>query len=117
MTRILICGDRDWKDRAAIHRELSKFTAPVTVIHGGAQGADTIAGTVAKSLSFEVLIFPADWDRDGLAAGPKRNMRMLDEGKPDLVLAFHSNLKESKGTKDSVAKARARGIEVRIFPS
>jgi hypothetical protein len=29
------------------------------------------------------------WDELGKKAGPLRNQRMLDEGKPDLVVAFH----------------------------
>jgi hypothetical protein len=29
-----------------------------------------------------------EWDELGKKAGPLRNQRMLDEGKPDLVVAF-----------------------------
>jgi hypothetical protein len=39
---------------------------------------------------------------------------MLDL-KPDIVLAFHENLSESKGTKDMIKKAEKKGYEVRIF--
>jgi len=38
---------------------------------------------------------------------------MLDE-KPDLVIAFHPNLAESKGTKDCVNEAKRRGIPVEV---
>jgi hypothetical protein len=34
---------------------------------------------------------------------------MLEDGQPDLVLAFHSSIEESKGTKDMVKRARAAG--------
>jgi hypothetical protein len=40
---------------------------------------------------------------------------MLDEGKPDLVLAFHENIDESKGTRDMVHRARGAGVKVVIF--
>jgi hypothetical protein len=30
----------------------------------------------------------AEWERLGRKAGPIRNQRMLEEGKPDLVVAF-----------------------------
>lgn len=59
--------------------------------------------------------FPADWKRYGKAAGPIRNQQMIDEGKPDLVLAFHENINESRGTKDMVARARGIGIKVIII--
>jgi hypothetical protein len=41
---------------------------------------------------------------------------MLDMS-PDLVLAFHNNIKESKGTKDCVSEAARRGILVEIIGS
>ena len=34
------------------------------------------------------------------------------ELKPDLVVAFHSDLERSKGTADMVRRARKEGIEV-----
>lgn len=52
--------------------------------------------------------FPPDWDKYGNAAGPIRNQQMLDEGKPDLVVAFPGG----RGTADMVNKARKAGIEV-----
>ena len=41
-------------------------------------------------------------------AGPRRNARMLAEGKPDLVVAFPGG----RGTADMVSKARAAKVEV-----
>jgi hypothetical protein len=54
-------------------------------------------------------VFPADWVRHGRAAGPVRNTRMLNDGEPDLVIAFPGG----HGTADMVKQARAAGIEVR----
>lgn len=39
---------------------------------------------------------------------------MLDEGTPDLVLAFHSDLGQSKGTLHMTKIATAKGVLVRI---
>lgn len=61
-----------------------------------------------SDLGFWVEDFPADWERNGRAAGPIRNRQMLD-GKPDLVIAFPGG----KGTADMVAEAKRRGIAVR----
>ncbi len=113
--RILICGDRKWRDMSVIERELKKFPADTVVIHGAAKGADTLGGFVADKLGFKVLAFPAKWNIYGRAAGPIRNQKMIDDGKPDLVLAFHENIDESKGTRDMVNRARSHGVKVEIF--
>ena len=63
-------------------------------------------------MGFRVESFPAKWDLYGRAAGPIRNQEMLDVGKPSLVVYFHSDLKDSKGTKDMVERATKSGIEV-----
>lgn len=112
--RILVSGDRNWTDKEAIRRELEK-RLPCVVIHGCARGADTLAGQVAFELGMEVVTFPAEWHLYGKAAGPRRNQTMLDLGKPDLVLAFHADLANSKGTKHMVEIARTAGVSVEVF--
>ena len=113
--RILVCGDRNWNNISSIKRELEKFSGDVVIIHGAARGADSIAENIAKSLGFKVEAYPAKWDELGRAAGPIRNMQMLEEGKPDLVLAFHPDLSKSKGTANMVSIARKRGVKVAWF--
>jgi hypothetical protein len=113
--RILVCGDRNWKRMDVIERELKKFPPGTVVIHGAAKGADTLGGFVADKLGFKVIAFPAKWNIYGKGAGPVRNQQMLDEGKPELVLAFHENLSESKGTRDMVKRASGAGIKVEVF--
>lgn len=103
--RVLVCGDRNWKDPVPIERELKQFGAGSVVIHGGARGADQIAGVVARRLGLLVEVCRADWHQYGRAAGPIRNQLILEQGKPDYVLAFHSNLAYSKGTADMVRRA------------
>lgn len=115
--RVLICGDRNWVSYPIIYqwiyRNLPANAPPSTVIHGGARGADRMAGEIANTFGHKVLVYPAKWDKYGKAAGHIRNQQMLDEGKPDLVVYFHNNLAESKGTGGMVSRARKAGIEVR----
>lgn len=113
--KILVCGDRHWKRMDIIERELKKFPPGTIVIHGAAKGADTLGGFVADKLGFKVIPFDAKWKIYGRAAGPIRNQQMIDEGKPELVLAFHENISESLGTKDMVNRARGVGIKVEVF--
>jgi peptidoglycan/xylan/chitin deacetylase (PgdA/CDA1 family) len=108
--RILFCGDRYWTDKKVILAVMRKLR-PSVVIEGEAKGADSLARESAKELGIEVFPFPADWSTYGRAAGPIRNKLMLDEGHPELVVAFHDNLPASKGTRDMVSRARIRGIK------
>jgi hypothetical protein len=131
--RILVCGDRNWTDRQLILDTLLRVEDIadkyiLTVIHGNAQGADKLAGEAAKLMcgyttpteqvernTPKVWVFQAKWNLYGKAAGPIRNQQMLTEGNPDLVLAFHDNLAESKGTKDMVNRAKRAGIPVEVI--
>lgn len=116
-TRILICGDRNWNDFVLIRETLERIGPKKIklVISGGATGADYIAETVARILGIKVLIFPANWNKYGRAAGPIRNRQMLKEGKPSWVIAFHDTIKDSKGTKGMLAIAKKAGIRTDLI--
>ena len=117
--RVLVCGDRDWGDRDTMVLVFSQlpWKKVDVIIHGDCRGADRLAGAVAEQYGKKVEKFPAEWKAHGRAAGPIRNQKMLDEGKPDLVLAFHPNLAKSKGTADMVRRARKAGVRVVVIGS
>lgn len=115
--RVLVCGSRHWLDKATIKQELETIKNISVVIHGACRGADILAAQVAKELNIPIEEFPADWKLYGLSAGPKRNQQMLDEGKPDYVLAFHENINSSKGTKDMISRAAKANINYKIISS
>ena len=109
--RVLVCGGRNYSDREQLFRVLDDLhgNAPLSVlIHGAAAGADTLAGNWAESRGVPMLPFPADWHRHGRAAGPIRNMQMLDDGIPDLVVAFPGG----RGTANMLKQARQAGVQV-----
>jgi hypothetical protein len=113
--RVLICGDRNWDDGlpiAWIVRALAHGPDESTVIEGEARGADSLAGRSAERQGVPVEKYPADWDAHGKAAGPIRNQQMLDDGRPDIVVAFHDDLDNSRGTGDMVRRATKAGIPV-----
>jgi hypothetical protein len=89
--RVLVCGGRDFHDIELVNvvlAELDKSIGITTIIHGKAKGADTLGGVWGEANQKEILVFPADWKKHGKRAGPIRNQQMLDEGHPDLVVAF-----------------------------
>ena len=84
-------------------------------VEGGAKGADSLARMVAGQLQIECREYPANWKLYGKAAGSKRNQQMLDSESPDLVIAFHPDVENSKGTKDIINRAKNRGITVIVY--
>ena len=107
--RVLVCGGRDYWDKATIRKELAEVK-PTVVLHGAASGADRLAGEVATEMKVPVEEYPARWNDYGRAAGIIRNQMMLTHGKPDLVLAFPGG----RGTADMVQRAQKAGVPVRI---
>lgn len=115
-----MCGDRNWTNAVAIIREVDTLIAEhgadnLVIIEGEARGADKIARRAAVARRVEVDRYPAEWEKFGRAAGPIRNRQMLVEGKPDLVIAFHENIDESKGTQNMIEQARKAGVPTRVI--
>lgn len=121
---MLVCGGRHYNNVNTLYNTLTNicvrkkwitkpdeygnFLPRVKLIQGGAKGADFWADQWAIINWVDSTTYHPDWDKDGKAAGFIRNQRMLDEGKPDLVVAFPGGV----GTADMVRRARKAGVEV-----
>lgn len=116
--RILVCGGREYDDWLTLSNFLYREFHPAgfydgnepdpILIQGGAKGADFLARVWAVKHGFSYEEYPANWKEYGPAAGIRRNQQMLDEGKPDLVVAFPGG----NGTADMVRRAKKAGVEV-----
>jgi hypothetical protein len=110
--RILVTGSRNWIDDGSVAqaiadvivRETGVTVFPgdydVTIVHGGASGADTLAGNLGHAFGCKVEIHPAQWRnhqpdcsetcrgwRTCRRAGYVRNAKMVKLG-ADICLAF-----------------------------
>lgn len=120
--RLIVCGSRDWNKQAPIWTYLDGLlarwdrTSEFLLAQGGANGADRIAREWfrARETDFEPFgnfkhhPFPANWEKHGRGAGPKRNREMFDTIKPNLVMAFKNNFDwtlSRGGTEDMVRYA------------
>jgi hypothetical protein len=116
--RLLVCGDRDWSDFKLLVEVLdgfgNQYLWDFVLVHGATRGADMMADDWAKARDIPVDAFPAHWDQYGNAAGPIRNKEMLASGL-DLVVAFHDDIRHSKGTRHMVQIARAAGVPVKLI--
>lgn len=131
--KILVCGSRTLAEEHRVVVEvvldgwyqywtktwskILKNDERFEVISGAAPGADTFGAVWARRLvrvpgaRVDLVEVPADWDRYGKAAGPKRNQVML-ELKPDLGLAFVDKLlAESRGTQDMVRRLAKANVQ------
>jgi hypothetical protein len=113
--RVLVCGGRNFNDYVTIYDEMDDIhedRGPIThVIVGGAPGADYWSEAWAYHRGIPFTVFKADWAKHGKAAGPIRNQQMIDQGKPDIVVAF----KGGRGTADMIRRAEAAGLLVLLF--
>lgn len=113
--RILVCGGVEWSNITLTEAVLDGYRQqmhdkdqPISIVQGGARGADFIAKAWAEKHDIPCETFNAEWKRYGRGAGPIRNSAML-ETSPDLVIAFPGG----RGTNDTVTKAAKLGIKVR----
>ena len=107
---LLVCGGRDYNDRDAVFDALdhvAKKRGVDVLIHGGAPGADSLAGQWAELRGVFCLAFIADWNKYGKKAGPIRNRLMLTMN-PNGVVAFPGGI----GTADMISQAKAQGVNV-----
>ena len=89
--KLCVCGGRNYRDKTEAWRILDEMhrRIPLTaIITGGARGADHLAELWALENQVPRMIFHADWDTYGSAAGPIRNEKMLTNARPDLLLCF-----------------------------
>lgn len=104
--KVLVCGGRHYTDKYFVFTELNKIK-PTHIIHGGATGADLLAGQYAERNNIPATVFPADWDTHGKKAGPIRNEQMA-QAEPNVVVAFPGGI----GTNSMISIARRYNIPV-----
>ena len=112
---VLVCGGRAFNDRELLFGVLDDLHRKMRlseIIHGGAAGAEALAGRWAREHGIYARVFKADWEKYGNNAGPIRNALMLENGRPALVVAFPEN----RGTADMVARARKAGVALMEVP-
>jgi len=97
-------GDRDYGYE-------NTLSHGATIITGGAKGADTIGHEWARANDFATLVFPAEWDKHGKAAGFIRNSVMASVS--NILVSFWDG--KSKGTKHMINTALSKGLEVHVY--
>lgn len=109
--RLLVCAGRHFHDARLVESELSRLHAHhalTVVVHGGHTTLGPAIEAWARANLVHAIRYPANWQHLGKRAEGVRNAFMLDDSRPDRVLA----LPGGRHTHDLVARAQARGIDV-----
>jgi len=128
--RILVTGPRDWDDESLVAGALlyrasrTPASERIVIIHGGADGFDTVANRVALHYEWEIERHSAVWYPDGRLdrlAGFKRNQEMVAAGADVCVAGVRPCFREAcrkpkphltHGTADCIQRALLAGITV-----
>lgn len=114
--RVVVAGSRNYNDydkaKEYIDLCISEIKNKYTLIFlsGGCRGADMLGERYAEENGFKVERYPAEWDRYGKEAGPKRNREMAEGA--DFVICFWDG--KSRGTKSMIKYATLNGKPIRI---
>jgi len=113
--RLAVVGGRSYRSYETLSRHadawIAEFGEPSEIVSGGARGADALAARFAAERGYALRVFrPEDTDIGGAAALLARNTLIAERATH--VLAFPTPA--SRGTWDTVRKARDRGKPVRV---
>ena len=103
---IIIAGSRDYNNYDQLKHISSALISlqadsndDITIISGGARGADMLGERFALDNNYKIVRKNADWDKWGKSAGYRRNCDMAIEAKKyDKCLCLAYSLNNSKGT-------------------
>ncbi len=113
--KVVIAGGRNFTDYIKLCEvcdHILQDQTNVEIVSGAYyKGADKLGEQYATEKGFRLTKFPADWNRFGKAAGPKRNEQMAKYA--DALIAFWDG--ESVGTKHMIEAAKSRNLKIKIF--
>ena len=115
--RIVIAGCRDYNNYNEAKKYISYYLNDIrkqnniVILSGCATGADALGERYAKENDFKVEKYPANWEKYGKYAGPKRNKEMAKNC--DCIICFWDG--KSKGTKSMITLAEEYKKPIRII--
>jgi len=109
---VIVAGSRGFKDYDLLKKQLEYFFSSMTptIVCGEARGADALGRKYAEENKLHILSYPANWEKDGRAAGYLRNEKMAKVA--DCLVAFWDG--KSSGTKHMIETMKKLGKPVRI---
>lgn len=113
---VLIAGCRYFNDYKIAKKYIDYYISnirekyKITIISGGALGADSLGELYARENRFKIKRFLPDWEKYGRSAGPRRKKLMVETA--DYVICFWDG--KSPGTRSTVNYTKSAGKPLRI---
>ena len=114
--RIVVAGCRDYDNYEEAKEYIDKCISRIkneyelVFVSGGCRGADKLGERYAREFGYKVEYYPAEWEKYGKSAGPKRNEQMAKI--VDYVICFWDG--KSKGTKSMIEYAEKYEKDLKI---
>ena len=114
--RIVIAGCRDYNNYDEAKKYIDfciqnlRKDNELIFLSGGCKGADALGERYAKENNFKIDYYPAEWEKYGKSAGPKRNLEMAKNC--DYVICFWDG--KSKGTKTMIEFANQLNRPIKV---
>lgn len=115
MFKVIIAGGRDYNNYPRMAAKMDKLLEEqhpcVTIISGGAKGADALGERYATQRGYPLITMVANWEKHGKRAGYLRNQDML--AITTATVCFWDG--SSKGTTHMIDITRASGKPLRVI--
>lgn len=115
--KVIVAGGREFNNPQYLDYRMDQVLqdiedrSEIQIVSGKAKGADFLGEKYAKENKLDIKEFPADWEKYGKMAGPKRNVEMAEYA--NMLVAFWDG--ESRGTANMIFNARNLGLQVHVF--
>ncbi len=106
--RLVVAGCRNYTDYQRTSSEIKKYIEKldtdysIIIVSGCSKGADALGEKFAENHKLQLEKYPAEWDKYGRSAGPRRNSQMAKIA--DGIIVFWDG--RSKGTKNMIENAK-----------
>lgn len=112
--KIIIAGGRNFNQKGMMKRVMIQhgISSEDEIVSGHCPtGADALGEELAKYFNAKVKLFPADWNKYGKSAGPKRNAQMAEYA--DKAIVFWDG--KSAGSRNMIGEMKKRNKHVQII--
>jgi len=118
--RVIICGAPEWYYEKSVTQEIERLRREsgeagkrLLIIHGNVPGPETVARDYCRKAGIDTIVQEAV-RRRGPDCYYRRNELMLSYHRPDLVVGFAADIRESPIVRDILERARTRGIRYKL---
>ena len=112
--KVIIAGGRNFTDYQKLKETCDTILwdqTNIEIVSGNCRGADLLGEQYAKERGYKIAQFPADWNKYGKSAGPKRNQQMANY--TEALIAFWDG--KSRGTKHMIEMAKQSKLRMIIL--